>query len=726
MKIYFYLLFSISFSLSNTFSGYVLDEESGNPIENVEIILSSNQELIANSKKDGHFIIDIENIEIDSILFNHIAYINKAIPISELKNKLYLKKDVLYGDIIEVTSSRKEKKVSDSPILTHIISSKDLESTATLDFYQSLQMIIPNIMFAPDYHGVNLKIQGLDSEYILILIDGDRIAGNTVGNIDFSKFNTEQIKRIEILKGNASTLYGSNAIGGVINIITKSVENQTNSFILNSKYGSYNSLNNSGTFNTFFKKIASKTDFSIKSSDGYFLQSLTAQDTLSLRKRRFNDYNISQSFKYKKDDLTIKFSGNYYKHDWYRPLEQKGPEIFPSQNDRKQYEAYSIKLKEKNHLTSINGHYNFSYTFDKYIKYHVIDGDYTINSDDVSYEWTNHSVQQISSLLYLFKDKLNITLGLDLLNETGESKDVVVDDEAEPLLESELGENESITFRTNAFFIQTDYAFLEKINLFLGARYTNHNFFEDRLTSQLSIKYSFNENHFRFNLGQGYRVPNIYELYYDWTHTGDGFKIEGNPNLKPEESLNLTLSYQKFSNNWNFMLSLQRNQINNMISELRNPNKDFYYENYDKTSVNSLEANLSLELNKINYELAYNFTRIIDEITYTRLPDISEHILNLNIYKKIKKYNFTISGNINYYGEKTIFTPTTEIETDIPSYYQTNISIIKNGFSNNLFLEKINLKLGINNLFNYTNLDDTTFQSPGRIYFSEISFKHEF
>ena len=84
-------------------------------------------------------------------------------------------------------------------------------------------MIIPNVMFSPDYHGTNLKIQGLDSEYVLILIDGDRIAGNTVGNIDFSKFNINEIDRIEILKGNASTLYGSNAIGGVINIITKPI-----------------------------------------------------------------------------------------------------------------------------------------------------------------------------------------------------------------------------------------------------------------------------------------------------------------------------------------------------------------------------------------------------------------------------------------------------------------------------------------------------------------------
>ena len=87
MKNYFHLLFTVSFALSNTFSGYTLDEESGNPIENVEIILSSNQEFITNSKKDGYFTINMKNLGKDSILFNHIAYINKTILISHLKNK---------------------------------------------------------------------------------------------------------------------------------------------------------------------------------------------------------------------------------------------------------------------------------------------------------------------------------------------------------------------------------------------------------------------------------------------------------------------------------------------------------------------------------------------------------------------------------------------------------------------------------------------------------------
>ena len=714
----------LSLSLSNTIKGYVLDEESGNPIKNVNFISVSENNLITKSNLDGYFYIELNPNDKDIIL-SHIGYKDKKISIQELKNKIYLEKDVLYGDVVEITSSRKETRISESPILTHIITSKELESTSALDFYQAIQMIIPNVMFSPDYHGTNLKIQGLDSEYVLILIDGDRIAGNTVGNIDFSKFNINEIERIEILKGNASTLYGSNAIGGIINIITKPT-NRKNNIKINSSYGKFNTLKNSANFNFNFpiknQIISSKTNFLIKSSDGYKFE---IPDTL--RKRKFEDYNISQSLKYKNKDLSIEILGDYYKHDWYRFMTTI-PYAQPEQNDRKQYESYSFKLKEKNHLTKINGHYNFSYTFDQYKKYHVIDSNYQTSSDDKLYEWTKHSVKQISSILYLFKNKLNLTIGLDALTETGKSNDIIINNSnsIDTLLLSELGDLKSKTFQTNAIFIQTEYAASEKMNLFLGTRYTNHSQFENRITNQITMKYDFKNNQFRFNVGQGYRVPNIYELYYDWNHY-DGFQIIGNQNLKPENSLNVSLSYQKLSNNYNFMLLLQRNMIDNMIAEERNDIGDFYYDNYDKTSINSIETKFGVRLNSINIELTYNFTRIKDEIEYKRLPNISEHIFNLNIFKNFEKNHYlfnsaTISGNLNYYSEKTIIAPTSGTETFIPEYYQINISAMLKNF----LLKNTNLKIGINNLLDYTNFDDTTFQNPGLTYIMEISYNYDF
>ena len=125
--------------------------------------------------------------------------------------------------------------------------------------------------------------------------------------------------------------------------------------------------------------------------------------------------------------------------------------------------------------------------------------------------------------------------------------------------------------------------------------------------------------------------------------------------------------------------------------------------------------------NPINFELTYNFTRIIDEIEYKRLPNISEHMFNINMFQHLKEFNATISGYMSYYGEKIIKAPTSGTETFIPGYYQLNVSTIFNQFP----IKTTNFKIGINNLLNYTNFDDRTFQNPGTTYLMEISYKYD-
>ena len=723
-----YLLIFIYIIFGKNFDGYILDIESGNPIENVELILSSNNVLITTSKTDGYFIIDIDNFEQDSILANHIGYINRTISISDLNNKVYLKKDVLYGDVIEVTSSRKEKRISDSPVLTQIISGEDLNNSPALNFYESLHMLFPSINFSPDTHGTNINIQGLSSEYILILVDGNRISGNTAGNIDFSQFNTEKIDRIEILKGSASTLYGSNAIGGVINIITKPIKDNETSISSNMSYGSFNKKNNYISINTYYNKISSKTDFKFKQSDGYQI----LKDNSTREQRKFNDYSINQRIKYKKEDLEIELNGDYYNHNWYRFLSQSpfSDNSDPEYDNRRKYESYSIGIKEKNHFNRINGHYNFSYNIDYYKKYYVIDNDYSKHSDDINYEWTNSKTEQISSLLYLFKNKYNITFGLDWINEKGQSNDI--EHEGVIIKEGEFGNIVSKIFRTTAFFIQSQYELTQKINLFFGTRYTNHSKFNDRLTSEVTIKYNIDLHTFRLNISQGYKMPDIYELYYDWTHPGVGtnFMVIGNPDLKPEDSFNINLSYQKLYKNWNFTALLSRNYISNMINEYledKNNNgiEDYHYQNYEQVSINSAELTINGKFKNINLSTSYNFIRKIDELEDERLPNLSDHTITINSDIKVRD-QLILFINFNYYSPKKNESITENSTIEISDYHQTNISIIKNGLIDYGLFKKINLKLGINNIFNYTNFKDVTFQSPGRTFVIEGVFNYDF
>ncbi len=85
----------------------------------------------------------------------------------------------------------------------------------------------------------------MDAKYVLFLIDGERIAGEVNGDIDYSMLNLENIERIEVIKGASSSLYGSNAIGGVINIITKKITEPFDAKFY-SRYSKYNELYSGG------------------------------------------------------------------------------------------------------------------------------------------------------------------------------------------------------------------------------------------------------------------------------------------------------------------------------------------------------------------------------------------------------------------------------------------------------------------------------------------------
>ena len=81
-------------------------------------------------------------------------------------------------------------------------------------------MLVPSLSFSTNSMGSYLMMNGLSNKYVLILINGRKLTGDTSNNIDLSRIDMSRVKRIEVLDGAGSSLYGSDAIAGVINIIT--------------------------------------------------------------------------------------------------------------------------------------------------------------------------------------------------------------------------------------------------------------------------------------------------------------------------------------------------------------------------------------------------------------------------------------------------------------------------------------------------------------------------
>ena len=112
--------------------------------------------------------------------------------------------------------------MKDTPVITHIITSEEIHNSPYNSIRDIIEFVMPNVQKIHDPHGNDpIKIQGLDNKFVVFMIDGNKISGEFAGNIDFSMMNLINIDRIEFVNGAMSTLYGSSAIGGVVNIITK-------------------------------------------------------------------------------------------------------------------------------------------------------------------------------------------------------------------------------------------------------------------------------------------------------------------------------------------------------------------------------------------------------------------------------------------------------------------------------------------------------------------------
>src|SRR5450759_1851563 len=149
-------------------------------------------------------------------------------------------------DEVVVTGTRSEKTLKNVPVLTQVISARKMLELGITNVTDALATMVPGVNVSHNGTLVTVTLQVMDSKYVLFLIDGERIAGEVHGDINYSMLNLENIDRIEIIKGASSSLYGSNAIGGVINIITKKI-NEPFDAKFYSRYSKYNELYSGGS-----------------------------------------------------------------------------------------------------------------------------------------------------------------------------------------------------------------------------------------------------------------------------------------------------------------------------------------------------------------------------------------------------------------------------------------------------------------------------------------------
>ncbi|MEW5799448.1 MAG: TonB-dependent receptor [Bacteroidota bacterium] len=211
----------------------------------------------------------------------------------------------LLGEIV-VTGTRTAKQLADVPIPTSVVSQKEISArnAVRLDDILSEQTGLSTVAFL----GTGIQLQGLDPDYTLILLDGEPIIGRRGGTLDLKRINVGNVKQIEIVKGPTSALYGSDALAGVVNIITERPQEPL-SGKLSLRYGTHNTADLSATFESKLENLGATVLLQRSSSDGYDFEPTTPSTTAP----SYTSYTVAPNLTYSMDsNIDLQLSGRIY------------------------------------------------------------------------------------------------------------------------------------------------------------------------------------------------------------------------------------------------------------------------------------------------------------------------------------------------------------------------------------------------------------------------------
>ena len=484
--------------------------------------------------------------------------------------------NVLRTDSIQevvVTGTGTQHLLKDAPVQTEVISGRQLQQYAGKSIEDILSGLTASFAFNENDMGSHLQMNGLGNSYVLILIDGRRLHGDNGGENDLSLIDPHNIEKIEIVKGASSALYGSDAIAGVINVITKKHREQGVMVENTSRFGSYGDIRQHNGIALNFGKFSSYTNFQLQHSDGWQNTSEEAlsqteyhiTDSRNKTVNRHTNWQIAEHLTYQlTPKIELYADGSIYWKRIYRPC-GKHPGVDVKTYDM-QYNNASVsvggkwKLNETDVITldaDWKRHaYKYVYTdttlTDGYVNgrftnyYPFFPGDVDLQSDQ---RLTHITLKGVFRLPY----QQQLSAGFDYRYDWLEAPMRVNGGKA--------------TDNTQALYVQDEWALLNPLYLTAGLRLTRNEGFGTRLTPKLSAMLKVNDLRLRATWSQGYKTPTPKELHYQYVRNMNGVLLYlGNSNLKAQTSNYFGLSAEYSIGNLTMTLSGYYNKVDNMIA----------------------------------------------------------------------------------------------------------------------------------------------------------------
>lgn len=502
--------------LADTYIGKVLDE-TGSPLPGAVVRIDGYRQPVI-TDTDGKYSFNLTDRSTARITVSYVGYTSGSAVIrsdgSEKDNTVRLSADPTMLNEVVVTATRTPKALKDVPVVTRVISAEEIGKTDATNIQDLLTEELPGLEFGYAMsQETSLNMSGFGGNAVLFLVDGERLAGETMDNVDYNRLNLENVGKVEIVKGASSALYGANAVGGVVNLITKE-NNEPWRLNINSRYRNAGKEWRSGgdlSFNT--GKWNSNT--SVQYSTMNTIRLTDAFDTESKIHEIYggSTLNIKERLTYRLSDrLRLIARGGYFAR------------VSDRANYDDHYHDYNGGLRG---IWNIDDSQNLelSYSYDQYDKARFVNDNRTHDHD---YSNRQHIVH---GLYTKFWGVNGLTVGADYMHDY--------------LTTYQFVDNESHSQTSIDAFVQFDYNPLSWLNIVASVR---DDYFSESdnnaVTSRIATMFKLKPLSIRASYSGGFRAPTLKEMYMCFDMAGIQM-IYGNPDLKPERSHNFNLALER-------------------------------------------------------------------------------------------------------------------------------------------------------------------------------------
>ncbi|MBZ0181925.1 MAG: TonB-dependent receptor [Melioribacteraceae bacterium] len=636
------------------------------------------------------------------ILLFHIFLINETKAQSDT-NSIY---DLTLSQLtqLKVTSVNKvEQSLNEIPATVFVITAEELKERGIFTLEEALSDL-PGFQFR-NIQGINSYVfqRGIPNQnnLTLLLIDGIQINElNSGGFYGGGQYNISNIERIEVIHGPASAVYGTNAVSGVINIITKNP--LSNSADISAAYGSFNSL--MGNFNYSF--VNPSESFKIRFSGMYKYSTKAEMGGAE------GDYNWTENIEnYERDysfDLKLisgglTFGTNYIQKQTPTTTSNKAVGTIYSDSGTfwnirfiNNYLKYNFYSSNDFSLTAVL--YNRNATVLSNSIYEVVD------TAQVGYFRPNNltGIESIADLKVL--ENLFITSGLTFEYESLAESNSFSYSSSPNIKPPKPVTPKMISNYLTSIFIEPRIEIEDKLFFSAGLRFDNSTIYDNILTPRAGLSYNYNNVQFRISYSEAFRAPK------PWDYT-DGV---GNNSLNPERMKSIEGAVKTFFHE-NFIagINLYRNHLENALTRELTPN-GFRWINSGGAYVNGAEFYFNYLIGKLKTNFNYTFTESYNE-NGTYLAEISRHTFNTGLTYSLSK-NFKINFRANYFGKREnprIIASTNNSLIDPALIFHAAVSLLN--------YKGIDLQLSVKNIFD-TEYYHTSNRQPDRYRQSQRTF----